>query len=192
MIRRRWRKKASYQGYQTSRCLFWAAQAECWLDAGPCCQQRISRISRLTATRRPRPLPRGPTNPNKIFPAHESPGIACPFILASFFVADPSRGPWSVWPLPGVTHRWQAGITHPELRLKSPRRRQQETRLSSLSYTRSSMSAPWAKAEVVLDRAEVRFCPHATSAAAMMILGFAGVGFMAYRRKSRGSAFRIA
>jgi hypothetical protein len=27
---------------------------------------------------------------------------------------------------------------------------------------------------------------------AMMILGFAGVGFMAYRRKSKGSAFRIA
>jgi hypothetical protein len=27
---------------------------------------------------------------------------------------------------------------------------------------------------------------------AMMILGFAGVGFMAYRRKSQGSAFRVA
>jgi hypothetical protein len=27
---------------------------------------------------------------------------------------------------------------------------------------------------------------------AMLILGFAGVGFMAYRRKNQGSAFRIA
>ncbi|MES2193446.1 MAG: PEPxxWA-CTERM sorting domain-containing protein [Pseudomonadota bacterium] len=27
---------------------------------------------------------------------------------------------------------------------------------------------------------------------AMMILGFAGVGFMAYRRKNHGAAFRVA
>jgi hypothetical protein len=27
---------------------------------------------------------------------------------------------------------------------------------------------------------------------AMMILGFAGVGFMAYRRRSQGTAFRLA
>lgn len=45
--------------------------------------------------------------------------------------------------------------------------------------------------DFALDDVSIAAIPEA-STWAMMILGFAGIGFMAYRRKSQGSAFRIA
>jgi len=67
--------------------------------------------------------------------------------------------------------------------------------LANAGVEKFALSATFAGAQGgndVIQAAQLTAAVPETSTWAMLILGFAGVGFMAYRRKNQGSAFRIA